>query len=86
MNVGKVSKINISTKPKTVWKISKKISGKNNLILIRDLLNNAKITGKKGHSKQIGWNILIKIHLKTWKHEFQNIKKNEFQFKKSWRI
>ena len=72
-----VNGINISTKPKAVWRMIKGIAGKNNSAPIKHLSSDGiKITDKKDIAGKLAENFSENSSSKNYKKQFQTIKRN----------
>ena len=77
-----VQGMNISTKPKTVWKIIRKISGKQDPMPIKHLLaQNIKVTEKKAIANQLAETFSKNSSSKNYSKQFQTQKKNQEKYK-----
>ena len=77
-----IQKINISTKPKTIWKMIRKISGKYNPMPIKHLLvQNTKITEEKAIANQLAETFSKNSSSENYSKQFQNQKKSQEKYK-----
>ena len=73
-----VSKINASTKPKKVWDMVNKISGKNHKPPLKHIIHNGtKITNKREIAEHLAENLSQTSSVKNQKEKFQTIKKQQ---------